>query len=107
MRAIDTCARLPGEFFLLNRVDAVMAGTVVRSMELSAFEGESGVRAGFPKHMITGEFPAARILALTTYKGDADPAPQRPDHGHPHGAAGRARHSDRRRGPPSFRSGAT
>ena len=32
--AIDAYEWLPGEFFLLNRVDAVMAGTVVRSIEI-------------------------------------------------------------------------
>jgi hypothetical protein len=57
VRAIDTYEWLPGEFFLLNRVDAVMAGTVVRSMELSAFEGESGVRAGFLSTGSRGSFP--------------------------------------------------
>jgi propanediol utilization protein len=34
MRAIDTYEWLPGEFFLLHRVGAVMAGTVVRSIEI-------------------------------------------------------------------------
>ena len=34
MRAIDTYEWLPGEFFLLYRVDAVMASTVVRLIEI-------------------------------------------------------------------------
>ena len=34
MRAIDTYEWLPGEFFLPYRVDAVMASTVVHSIEI-------------------------------------------------------------------------
>jgi hypothetical protein len=34
MCTIDPYEWLPGEFFLLTRVDAVMVGTVVRSIEI-------------------------------------------------------------------------
>ena len=46
MRAIDTCEWLPGEFFLIYWMDAVMASTVVHSIEISAMLGRGLVRRG-------------------------------------------------------------
>jgi hypothetical protein len=45
MRAIDTCEWLPGEFFLIYWVDAVMASTVVHSIEISAMLTSSWSRS--------------------------------------------------------------
>ena len=42
MRAIDTYEWLPGEFFLLHRVDAVMGGAVARSIEIIGYDTERG-----------------------------------------------------------------